>query len=58
MVFVFKGSKNLSFFLFNIVYKFASHSVVFYSVTPWTAAHQAPLSVGFFRQESWNGLPF
>ena len=24
--------------------------------TPWTAAHQAPLSVGFSRQESWNGL--
>ncbi|XP_060986510.1 retinoic acid early transcript 1E-like isoform X1 [Dama dama] len=25
---------------------------------PWTAAHQAPLSVGFFRQEYWGGLPF
>ena len=21
-------------------------------------SHQAPLSVGFFRQENWNGLPF
>ena len=28
------------------------------SVTPWTVAHQAPLSVGFFKQEYWNGLPF
>ena len=28
------------------------------SVTPWTAAHQAPLSMGFLRQEYWNGLPF
>ena len=28
------------------------------SVTPWTAAHQAPLSLGFFRQEYWSGLPF
>ena len=28
------------------------------SVTPWTVAHQAPLSVGFPRQEYWNGLPF
>ena len=27
-------------------------------VTPWMAAHQAPLSLGFSRQEHWNGLPF
>ena len=27
-------------------------------VTPWTVAHQAPLSVGFPRQEDWSGLPF
>ena len=26
-------------------------------VTPWTAAHQAPLSMGFSRQEYWRGLP-
>ena len=26
-------------------------------VTPGTAAHQAPLSMGFSRQECWNGLP-
>ena len=26
--------------------------------TPCTAAHQAPLSVGFSRQEYWSGLPF
>ena len=25
---------------------------------PWTLAHQAPLSVGFSRQEYWSGLPF
>ena len=25
---------------------------------PWTVAHQAPLSVGFSRQEYWSGLPF
>ena len=25
--------------------------------TPWTAAHQAPPSMGFSRQESWSGLP-
>ena len=26
-------------------------------VTPWTVIHQAPLSVGFSRQEHWSGLP-
>ena len=27
-------------------------------VTPWTVAYQAPLSMGFSRQEYWSGLPF
>jgi len=27
-------------------------------VTPWTVAHQAPLSMGYSRQEYWSGLPF
>ena len=32
-------------------------SVVFTSfVTPWTVAHQAPLSIGISRQEYWSGL--
>ena len=26
--------------------------------TPWTVAYQAPLSMGFSRQEYWSGLPF
>ena len=26
--------------------------------TPWTVAHQAPLSLGFSRQESWSGCHF
>ena len=25
--------------------------------TPWTSAPQAPLSMGFSRQEYWSGLP-
>ena len=29
-----------------------------FSVTPWTGACQAPLSMGFSRQEYWSGLPF
>ena len=27
-------------------------------VTPWSVAHQMPLSMGFSRQEYWSGLPF
>ena len=27
-------------------------------LTPWTVAHQPPLSVEFSRQEHWSGLPF
>ena len=26
--------------------------------TPWTVAYQAPLPMGFSRQEYWSGLPF
>ena len=33
-------------------------SVVFDSATPWTVAHQAPLSMGCSRKECWRGLPF
>ena len=32
-----------------------SHVQLF--VTPWTVARQAPLSMGFSRQEYWSGLP-
>ena len=32
-------------------------SRVWLSVTPWTAAYQAPLSMGFSRQEYWSGVP-
>ena len=34
-----------------------SFSVVSTLATPWTVAHQAPLSMGFSRQEYWSGLP-
>ena len=33
-------------------------SVVSDSVTPWTIIRQAPLSMGFPRQEYWSGLAF
>ena len=32
-------------------------SCVQFFATPWTVAHQAPLSKGFSRQEYWSGLP-
>ena len=35
--------------------KFLSH--VRLLATPWTAAHQAPPSMGFSRQEYWSGVP-
>ena len=33
-----------------------SHGQLF--ATPWTVPCQAPLSMGFSRQEYWNGFPF
>ena len=35
-----------------------SHSVVYDSVTPWTVALKAPLSVEFSWQEYWSAQPF
>ena len=35
--------------------KLLSH--VWLLATPWTAAYQAPLSMGFSRQEYWSGVP-
>ena len=34
------------------------YSCVWLLATPWTGACQAPLSMGFSRQEHWSGLPF
>jgi len=33
-----------------------SHFLLF--ATPWTVVYQAPLSMGFSRQEYWSGFPF
>ena len=38
--------------------KCESFSVVLLFATPGTVAHQAPLSMGFSRQEYWSGVPF
>ena len=37
--------------------KVKSLSRVWLFATPWTAAHQAPPSMGFSRQEYWSGVP-
>ena len=44
-------NKSLRLLLFSC-------QVVYDSVIHWTVAHQAPLSVGFSRQEYWSGLHF
>ena len=46
--------QNTPVLLFTMCY---IASIVSDSVTPWTGAHQAPLSTGFSRQEYWSGLP-
>ena len=49
--------------LYVLHYKIPRALVLLFSriclfMTPWTVAHQAPLSVEFSRQEYWSGLPF
>ena len=39
-------------------YVCVSLSIASNSATPWTVAHQVPLSIRFRRQEYWSGLPF
>ena len=43
-------------FHFHVKVKSLSRVQLF--ATPWTVAYQAPLSMGFSRQECWSGLPF
>ena len=53
--------KQLSTQLLLYIYirkKVKSLSLVRFFVTPWTAAYQAPPSMGFSRQAYWSGLPF
>ena len=40
----------------SVVVSSLSHVRLF--ATPWAVVHQAPLSMGFSRQEYWSGLPF
>ena len=47
-----------SFFTWAYKAKAKSLSRVQLFATPWTVVHQAPLSMVFFMQEYWDGLPF
>ena len=40
------------------IHMLSHFSSVRLGATPWTVAYQAPLSMGFSRQECWSGLPF
>ena len=53
ILFIF-SSKQLSSFKKKVML----YSHVWLFVTPWTVAHQAPLSMAFSRQEYWSGFPF
>ena len=46
------------FFFFSFACILSCFNHVQHFVTPWTVPHQAPLSLGFSRQEDWSGLPF
>ena len=50
---------SLTWWILSITLLLVSHfSCVRLCATPEMAAHQAPLSLGFSRQEHWSGLPF
>ena len=49
---------NLNIYIYLYIFFFPLLSHVRLFVTPWTVAYQAPPSMGFSRQEYWNGLPF
>ena len=47
---------HLNFLISHLLAQSLSHVQLF--ATPWNAANQAPLSMGFSRQEYWSELPF
>ena len=55
----YRWRKNDSFpHWFSMLLLLSHFSRVWFCATPYTAAHQAPPSLGFSRQEHWSGLPF
>ena len=49
---------NSGIFIVRLLLLLSHFSRVRLCATPETAAHQAPPSLGFSRQEHWSGLPF
>ena len=49
---------NINIYTLLLLLLLSRFSRVRLSATPQTAAHQAPPSLGFSRQEHWSGLPF
>ena len=52
------ATPSLATFGFSALFLFNHEVVSDCFETPGTVAYQAPLSMGFFRQECWSGLPF
>ena len=55
---IYKSNRIKRLFIAEILCSRIYFSRVQLFMTPWTVAHQAPLSVEFSRQEYWRGLPF
>ena len=49
---------SLKFLKLRTLLLLSRFSRVWLCATPWMAAHQAPPSLGFSREEHWSGLPF
>ena len=54
-----KAPNKISYLLQKLTQSVHAYSLscVQLFMTPWTVAHQVPLSMGFSRQEYWSGLP-
>ena len=52
----FERSRTISTIILKVKVKSLSRVRLF--ATPWTAAYHTSLSMGFSRQDYWNGLPF
>ena len=52
-----KLKKEVMVRIYNGILMLSHFSHVRLCATPWTAAYQAPLSMGFSREEYWSALP-
>ena len=52
-----QNGRSILYFSWRLLLLLSCFSRVWLLATPWTVAHQAPLSMGFSRQEYWSGVP-